>query len=106
MRMKDPIPTFSYLTSTIKERYPGFAYLHVIEPRITADADSTDIPSEASNAFVADIWEPKPYITSGGFNRQLAITAAEENKNTLVAFGRHFLANVRVSLLPRESEND
>ena len=30
MRMKDPVPQFSYLTEQLKERFPDLAYVHVV----------------------------------------------------------------------------
>ncbi len=36
MGMKDPIPTFSYYVSQIKERHSDLAYIHLVEPRVTA----------------------------------------------------------------------
>lgn len=29
--MTDPKPIFSYLVSQVKERFPGLAYIHVVE---------------------------------------------------------------------------
>lgn len=33
MQMADPVPTFSYLLSTILAKHPEFAYVHFVEPR-------------------------------------------------------------------------
>ena len=35
MRMKDPIPTFTYLVTKLKEQHPNLAWIHVVEPRVT-----------------------------------------------------------------------
>ncbi|KAJ7578075.1 hypothetical protein C8J56DRAFT_1007004 [Mycena floridula] len=83
MRMKDPIPTFTYLVSQIKERYPDLSYLHVVEPRLSIGKDSND--------FLRKIWYPKPFIAAGGHTRETALAAAE--KGDLVAFGRLFTSN-------------
>lgn len=39
MRMADPIPTFTYLITRIAELYPNFAFIHVVEPRISGNLD-------------------------------------------------------------------
>ena len=35
MRMKDPVPHFTYFTTQLKTQHPSLAYLHVVEPRIS-----------------------------------------------------------------------
>ncbi|KAJ6625225.1 NADH:flavin oxidoreductase/NADH oxidase [Mycena sp. CBHHK59/15] len=94
MGMADPISTFSYIVSEIKRLYPEFAYIHIIEPRISAD--STVDPSlentSQSNDFIREIWGDRPLISAGGYTRETAIKLAER-KNALVSFGRTFIAN-------------
>ncbi|KAI0076950.1 NADH:flavin oxidoreductase/NADH oxidase [Panus rudis PR-1116 ss-1] len=91
MRMKDPIPTFSYLVKKIRELHPDFAYIHVIEPRVSGGIDR--IPTEGeTNDFLQEIWSPRPYIADGGFTRDSAIELADK-QGVLVAFGRHFISN-------------
>ncbi|VDB93771.1 unnamed protein product [Peniophora sp. CBMAI 1063] len=92
MRMPDPVPTFSALAQHLVEHYPHLAYLHVIEPRVLG---SEDIPvSDESNDFIRKIWAPRPIILAGGFNRELAVNAADSSGETvLVAMGRYFTSN-------------
>ena len=99
MRMDDPEPTFSYLVSKIRQLYPKFAYLHVIEPRIAGTVDRDALESESNN-FLRDIWvtpESKSngsvYISAGGFSRSEAISTSQKT-GELVAFGRYFISNV------------
>lgn len=94
--MKDPQPTFSHFVSRVHDLYPQFSYIHVIEPRIEAD------PGTDSNDFLRKIWQPKPFIAAGGFNRDLAMTSAK-SPGELVAFGRSYIANVSVFLSFAES---
>lgn len=98
MGMADPKPTFTHLVSQIKKSHPYLAYIHFIEPRIAGDNDKTDGAhgTEASNDFIRDIWTPNPIISAGGYTRQTALERAEKNDGELIAFGRQFLANVRV----------
>ncbi|KDQ28801.1 hypothetical protein PLEOSDRAFT_1102842 [Pleurotus ostreatus PC15] len=103
MGMADPKPTYTYFVSQMKERWPNMAYLHVTEPRVDSGAelgpdgvdgkerDDESIPAEEENDFLRRIWSPRPFITAGGYTRELAIKAAE--RGDIVAVGRHFLAN-------------
>jgi NADPH2 dehydrogenase len=96
MGMEDPIPTFSYLISTLKRRYPDLMYLHLIEPNIAGSGDPEASRGIESNQVFYDLWAPKPLIAAGGFTKETAIKAADEGR--LVAFGRYYIANVRLSL--------
>lgn len=49
------------------------------------------------NDFVREIWGSRPFVSAGGYNRELAIETSERTGN-LIAFGRHYLANVRFSI--------
>ncbi|KAK7455857.1 hypothetical protein VKT23_010894 [Stygiomarasmius scandens] len=102
MCMEDPIPTFSYLASELKTRFPNFAYLHVIEARVSG-GNSTPDSKDGSNDFLRDIWLPKPFISAGNYDRDTAIKCAEQREGQMIAFGRHFIANPD---LPRKLEKD
>ncbi|KAH9056417.1 hypothetical protein EDB87DRAFT_1824208 [Lactarius vividus] len=62
MGMPDPIPTFAELVTRIRDSYPNFAYLHVIE--ITEILGTVTRPS---SKFLRDIWGDRPYIANGGY---------------------------------------
>ena len=91
--MKNPIPQFAHFISELKQRHPNLAYIHVIEPRVSGNNDRT-AENHESNEPLRAIWSPLTYISAGGYNRQLALEAAETT-GSLITFGRHFLANVR-----------
>ena len=93
MRMEDPKPTFAYFVSQAKERFPNLAYLHVIESHVMSNDDNHGNDTE-SNDFLREIWGDKVFIAAGGYTPE---TAAEttKTKGGLVAFGRHYIANVR-----------
>lgn len=97
--MADPKPTFLYLAAEIKRRHPNFAYLHAVEPRVvgTTFRDDNNIKPQEENDFLREVWAPKPFI-SAGHSKETAIKAADE-KGDLVAFGRHFISNVRRCVL-------
>ncbi|KAL1675444.1 hypothetical protein EV122DRAFT_281097 [Schizophyllum commune] len=96
INMPDPKPTFGYLATQLRDRYPRFAYLHVVEPGTSAAfvADPSQYDQDASNDFLRKIWDPKtrPFISAGGYTRETAIAAAEE-KGDLVAFSKLYIAN-------------
>ncbi|KAI0698159.1 NADH:flavin oxidoreductase/NADH oxidase [Cytidiella melzeri] len=96
MRMPDPVPTFKELAVQIRKRYPAFAYLHVVEPRVAVDRDEYKLPAEPgvfeSNDEIREAWGELPFLSGGGYDLAGAIATAR-NKGGLVVFGRHFLAN-------------
>ena len=92
MRMEDPKPTFTYYVSQVKERFPNLAYLHAIEPRV-AGADDHEYDHSDSNEFLRKIWGDKVFISAGGHTPQTAVETAS-TLDGLVAFGRHYIANV------------
>jgi NADPH2 dehydrogenase len=93
--MEDPIPTFTHLVRALRE-FPQLAYLHMIEPCIEASTDLVvDEHNEwHSNDFIRELWGNRTLISAGGYNRTTALDRAEQGE--IVAFGRPFLANVRI----------
>ncbi|KIK55658.1 hypothetical protein GYMLUDRAFT_175214 [Collybiopsis luxurians FD-317 M1] len=94
MRMSDPVPTFSYLVSKLKEQLPDLAYLHLVEPQISGSKTELvdNIVQTDSNDFLRDIWRPKPLVSAGGYTRETAMQTADE-KGDLIAFGRYYISN-------------
>ena len=92
MRMKDPEPTFTYFVSQAKERFPDLAYLHASEPRVSG-AEDHDCHELESNDFVRKIWGDRVFIAAGGYTPQNAPGTAN-TLGGLIAFGRHYIANV------------
>lgn len=104
MGMQNPKPTYAYLVGQILERHPELAYIHAIEPRVDSTTLRAVIPEGWSNDFLRDIWvspgNERRFISTGGYNRPLAFEFAED-KDDIIAFGRHFLSNVRFLAIPR-----
>ena len=100
--MPDPRPTFAYLATALRDAHPKLAYLHVVEPRVAGAADRVVIEGE-NNDFLRAIWkggeggEERAFIAAGGYTRETALRTADE-KGGLVAFGRLYIANVRVTV--------
>ncbi|KAJ7603628.1 hypothetical protein DFH06DRAFT_331072 [Mycena polygramma] len=91
MHFDNPKPTYVHLVTQLRVRYPDFAYLHVVEPRVDG-AETLDAVKEGhSNDFIREIWGKEALISAGGYTRETAIAAAE--KGDLVAFGRGYIAN-------------
>jgi 2,4-dienoyl-CoA reductase-like NADH-dependent reductase (Old Yellow Enzyme family) len=94
MGMKDPVPQFSHVVSRIRDLHPNLSYIHVVEARIEGSFERDAAAAAGqSNEFIRKIWDSRPLVFAGGYAREDAIDAAD-NKNVLVAFGRHFIANV------------
>jgi len=92
MGMPDPVPTFAELVTRIRDSYPDFAYIHVLD---LADIDLTgphDTGPRPSTKFLRDIWGNRPYIANGNYERDTAIEVVEK-EGGLVSFGRHFISN-------------
>lgn len=85
---------FEYLVSELKDRYPDFAYLHLIEPRVSGIDTHQPEPGE-SNDFIRAIWAPKPIISAGGYGTRGEALEVAQKHDCLIAFGRWFISNVR-----------
>ncbi|KAJ7359112.1 hypothetical protein DFH08DRAFT_403618 [Mycena albidolilacea] len=92
MHFDHPKPTYAHLVTQIRDRYPEFAYLHVVEPRVDGSETLDVIKDGYSNDFIRDIWGDRRLISAGGYTRETAIAAAEE-KGDLIAFARPYIAN-------------
>ncbi|CAE6429453.1 unnamed protein product, partial [Rhizoctonia solani] len=93
MRMKNPIPTFTYLVTEIARRHPELAYIHFVEPVISGASDAKDQAHDPnSNEFARVIWQPRPFLSAGGFTTESAHVEAE-TRDTGVVMGRYFISN-------------
>ena len=102
MHMEHPQPTFAFLVRRIRELYPRFAHLHVLEPRMTG-SNLREVLEGESNDFLREIWKANDaekngsvYLSAGGHSPESAVEEAEKTSD-LIVFGRHFLANVSSS---------
>jgi NADPH2 dehydrogenase len=96
MGMEDPLPTFAAFVERIRDAHPNFAYIHVIEKLERPDMDPVnahDANSAGPNDVLRKIWGERPYIAAGGFHR-VSANSTVEKYGGLIAFGRHFIANV------------
>jgi NADPH2 dehydrogenase len=96
MGMKDPLPTFTAFVERIRNTHPNFGHIHVIEGlnwRHTTGTNLHDENDTHSSEPLRKIWGNRPYIAAGGFDRASAHSTVEKHGG-LIAFGRHFIANV------------
>ncbi|KAG9121290.1 hypothetical protein FRC07_002803 [Ceratobasidium sp. 392] len=98
MRMKNPVPTFSYALEQLVQKYPDLAYVHFVEPAGTLgpkveahDVGSAHVP--ASNDFARAIWGSRTYLSAGGYDAESALKAADKLENAGIVFGRYFISN-------------
>jgi len=90
MGKTNPIPQFTHFVSTLKERHPKLAYIHVVEA-VTSEDDNASADADKSNDFLRAIWQPLPYISVGGYiTREKAMKPADE-KGDIVACARMYV---------------
>ncbi|KAH7362678.1 hypothetical protein B0T11DRAFT_311056 [Plectosphaerella cucumerina] len=94
MLMDDPDPTFRYLTE--KLRPLGLAYLHLVEARISGNADA-ECGGQRTVRWMVELWDnASPVLVAGGFTPESARTAADETYrgyDVCIVFGRYFVTN-------------
>lgn len=91
MKMAKPEEQFGHLIKGLKEL--GLAYLHLVESRISGNAD---VESTEKVDFALDIWgKTSPVLLAGGFKPDSAKRAMGEYKDhdILIVFGRYFISN-------------
>lgn len=92
MKMADPLPQFTYLTEELKKL--NLAYLHLVESRISGNAD---IEATEKIDPLIDVWgKTSPILIAGGFKPDSAKKAVDEDykdKDVAVVFGRYFIPN-------------
>ncbi|KAF7291155.1 Oxidored-FMN domain-containing protein [Mycena indigotica] len=101
MGMKDPIPQFSHVISSLAAAYqdPPLAYLHLVEPRVHGNItrDPNEVGAHESNLPFRKLWRGSGRVTllAGAFTKDIAnqTLEAEEDETLLVVFGRHFISN-------------
>lgn len=95
--LEDETPAqFNYVFNELQKRASNgqeLAYVHVTEARANGASDKTEaIPQWQTNDQFREIWKGN-LIRAGGYTRESAIEDAQAADNTLIAFGRIFIAN-------------
>jgi NADPH2 dehydrogenase len=89
MRMEDPIPQFSDVIKKLNKL--GLAYLHLVESRISGNAD---IEGYAALDPLVPLFDG-PLLIAGGFKPDSAYRQVDEerkDRDIVVVFGRHFIS--------------
>jgi len=92
MHDSDPVTLFTHAIEALSAR--DIAYLHLIEPRSTAERMGLGVDAIPESAL--DLFRAKfdgPLIAAGGFERANAIAAVDGGKADAIAFGRYFISN-------------
>jgi NADPH2 dehydrogenase len=90
MKMGNPIPQFSNVIKTIS--HLNLAYLHLLEARISG---ADDCASSETLDFAYKLWNG-PLLIAGGYglaDAQKLVDVEHQDKDIVVIFGRHFIAN-------------
>jgi N-ethylmaleimide reductase len=90
MSDSDPQFIFNYLASALN-RY-SLAWLHIIEPRISGNAEVKEGLQPVAAASLREFFTSR-IIAAGGFDATEAEAILEKGDADLVAFGRLFIAN-------------
>lgn len=92
MKMSDPMPQFSHFTRELKKM--NLAYLHLVESRISGNAD---IEATEKVDPLVKIWDKtSPVFLAGGFTPESAKKAVDveyKDQDVGIVFGRYFISN-------------
>ncbi|EXJ76234.1 NADPH2 dehydrogenase [Cladophialophora psammophila CBS 110553] len=91
MKMRDPLPQFTHFMKGLKEL--KLAYMHLVESRISGNADV-----EATEKIdpLIDVWDnTSPVLVAGGFKPASARQAVDDeykDRDIAIVFGRYFIS--------------
>jgi len=96
--MEDPVPTWSYLISRLRQDFPNLAYLHLVEPQMSGNLETNvALKNHESLEFARKLWKPRPVLLCGGYNaetaRKRALEGQENGEDLLIVFGRYYISN-------------
>ncbi|RPD76979.1 NADH:flavin oxidoreductase/NADH oxidase [Lentinus tigrinus ALCF2SS1-7] len=95
MRMKNPVPHFTYVLEQFKQKHLDLAYIHTVTPNARLSAmpeDKLIALGVCRPGLHYKLWSSRTVITTGAYDRESALKVAEET-DQFVSFGRPFLAN-------------
>jgi N-ethylmaleimide reductase len=90
MADSDPRALFRYVAERLNSF--GLAYLHLIEPRVRGGETVAEMQAPIASRELSKVFQG-PVIAAGGFNPDTAEAAVSNGDASLIAFGRHFIAN-------------
>lgn len=86
----DPRALFRHVAERLNDF--GLAYLHLIEPRVKGGETIAEAQAPVAAQELSKIFRG-PVIAVGGFNPETAEASVANGDASLIAFGRHFIAN-------------
>ena len=86
----DPRALFRHVAERLNDF--GLAYLHLIEPRVKGGETIAEAQAPVAAQELSKIFRG-PVIAVGGFNPETAKASVANGDASLIAFGRHFIAN-------------
>ena len=86
----DPRALFRFVAERLDSF--GLAYLHLIEPRVKGGETIAEGQAPVAAQELSKIFRG-PVIAAGGFNPDTAEASVAHGDASLIAFGRHFIAN-------------
>jgi N-ethylmaleimide reductase len=91
----------------VAERLDGFglAYLHLIEPRVKGGETIAEAQAPVAAQELSKIFKG-PVVAAGGFNPETAEASFANGDASLIAFGRHFIANPVIEARRADSQMD
>lgn len=90
MADSNPRALFRYVAERLNSF--GLAYLHLIEPRVKGGETIAEAQAPVASQELSKIFRG-PVIAAGGFNPDTAKASVANDDASLIAFGRHFIAN-------------
>ena len=90
MADSNPRALFRYVAERLDSL--GLAYLHLIEPRVKGGDTIAEAQAPVASQELSKIFRG-PVIAAGGFNPDTANASVANGDASLIAFGRHFIAN-------------
>jgi len=90
MADSNPRALFRYIAERLNSF--GLAYLHLIEPRVKGGETIAEAQAPVAAQELSKIFRG-PVIAAGGFNPDTAEAAVSSGDASMIAFGRHFIAN-------------
>ena len=90
MADSNPRALFRYIAERLNSF--GLAYLHLIEPRVKGGETIAEAQAPVAAQELSKIFRG-PLIAAGGFNPDTAEAAVSSGDASMIAFGRHFIAN-------------
>jgi len=95
MKMDNPVPQYTHFIETLARNHPNFAYIHLVNARVSGVETKTDINPSETLDFAKAAWGDRPFLSCGSWDPDSASSHMEGNgtEYEAIVFGRHFISN-------------